>query len=49
MLSEVDKAFVVDPHQEEMQKTAQEKGWTIVTGDTIIDEVKKALASMPTQ
>ncbi len=49
MLSEVDAAFVVDPHQEEMQKTAQEKGWTIVNGDTIVDEVRKALASMPTQ
>lgn len=48
MLSEVDKAFVVSPHQEEMQKTAQEKGWTIVDGDTIMEEVKKALADMPT-
>jgi len=43
MLSEVDKAFVVNPHQEEMQKISQEKGWSIVTPDTILDTVKEAL------
>jgi HAD superfamily hydrolase (TIGR01490 family) len=43
MLSEVDTAFVVNPHQEEMQKTAKEKGWEIVTAETILEAVKRAL------
>ena len=43
MLSKVDKAFVVNPHQEEMQRTAKEKGWSVVTPETILDTVKKAL------
>ena len=45
MLSAVDYAFVINPHQEEITKIAKDKKWFLTTSDTIISEVRKILDS----
>lgn len=41
MLSYVDHAFVINPHQEEIKKIAKENKWNLVNSDNIISIVKK--------
>lgn len=44
MLSAVDHAFVINPHQPEMSALVEQHGWHLVTSDTIIDEVRVFLS-----
>lgn len=43
MLSAVDYAFVINPHQKEMSTITKEKGWNLVTKESIFVEVEKIL------
>jgi len=43
MLSSVDHAFVINPHQDQIKQIAKENNWSLVTSDNIISEVRKTL------
>lgn len=43
MLSAVDKAFVINPHQKEIKDLAKQQGWPVVTGETVLEAVQKVL------
>jgi HAD superfamily hydrolase (TIGR01490 family) len=42
-LEAADKAFVINPHQEEMKELAREKGYALVNGENIIKVVQKEI------
>lgn len=44
MLSIVDHAYVINPHQQEMINIAKEMGWELVGNDDIIEKVNLVLA-----
>ena len=46
MLSAVDHAFVVNSHQEELDRVAKEKGWNMVTSESILSKVEKVLEEL---
>ena len=47
LLTSVDEAMVINPHQEEMLSLAKEKGWFVATNENIIKEVKTILNNQP--
>ncbi len=46
LLTSVDKAIVVNSHQEEMLILAKEKGWFVATSENIVNEVKTILKNV---
>ena len=46
MLSAVDKAFVINPHQPEMTDLITANNWQLVTEDTIIKQVQSVLPKL---
>lgn len=44
MLSAVDHAFVINPHQDKIKLVARQKGWPIVTSHNIIAKVSQVLS-----
>lgn len=39
LLETADQGFIINPHEEEMKQIAKEKGYNLVTGETVLNEV----------